>query len=276
LGDSNTILENGGNKMKEVTRKSLLYKTKVEYGDYTVNHVQGCAHGCLFPCYAFNMAKRFGHVKTYKEWRTPALVSNSLELLDKELPKLKGEIKAVNLCFMTDPFMDKYPEVGEMSIKIINRINEENIKCIILTKGTLPNELLKTSKINEYGITLVSLNASFKKKYEPFATGYEERIKALSDLHDAGFTTWVSVEPFPTPNIDDTGIDSILEKIGFVDKIVFGRLHYNKLVAEYPGYQDFYNEAAQKVIDYCTKNKKKCHIKTGTYIKNGVDCGGDF
>jgi DNA repair photolyase len=262
--------------MKEITRKSLLYRTKVEYGDFTVNHVQGCAHGCLFPCYAFNMAKRFGHVKTYKQWRTPALVSNSLELLDKELPKLKGEIKSVNLCFMTDPFMDAYPEVGEMSIKIIDRINREKIKCVILTKGTLPTELLRTSKINEYGITLVSLHESFKKKYEPYATAYKERIAALKKLHDNGFQTWVSVEPFPTPNIDDTGIDAVLDAVSFVDKIVFGRLHYNKLVGEWPAYQDFYNEAAQKVIDFCKKNKKKCHIKTGTYVQDGADKGGDF
>ena len=38
----------------------MLYKTGVEYGDYTINHVQGCAHGCKFPCYAMMMAKRFG------------------------------------------------------------------------------------------------------------------------------------------------------------------------------------------------------------------------
>lgn len=31
----------------------MLYKTGVEYGDYTMNHVQGCAHGCLYPCYAY-------------------------------------------------------------------------------------------------------------------------------------------------------------------------------------------------------------------------------
>ena len=34
--------------MKTITRKSLLYRTNVEYGDYTINHVLGCAHGCLF------------------------------------------------------------------------------------------------------------------------------------------------------------------------------------------------------------------------------------
>ena len=88
--------------MKTIERKSLLYKTGVEYGDYTINHVQGCAHGCMFPCYAFNMAKRFGNVKSYQEWLEPKLVNNAIELLDKELPRLKDKIKSVQLCFTTD------------------------------------------------------------------------------------------------------------------------------------------------------------------------------
>ena len=44
---------------KSIKRKTLLYKTGVEYGDYTINHIQGCSHGCKYPCYAMMMAKRF-------------------------------------------------------------------------------------------------------------------------------------------------------------------------------------------------------------------------
>ena len=65
-----------------IERKTMLYKTGVEYGDYTMNHIQGCAHGCKYPCYAFMMKKRFGQIKTYEEWLEPYLVSNTLELLD--------------------------------------------------------------------------------------------------------------------------------------------------------------------------------------------------
>ena len=36
--------------MNELFRKSLIYKTGVEYGDYTLNHVLGCSHGCNYPC----------------------------------------------------------------------------------------------------------------------------------------------------------------------------------------------------------------------------------
>ena len=64
--------------MLKIERKSLLYKSGVEYADFCLNHVEGCAHGCKFPCYAFQMAKRFGKVKTYSDWIKPKLVSNKI------------------------------------------------------------------------------------------------------------------------------------------------------------------------------------------------------
>ena len=153
--------------MKTITRKTMLYKTGVEYGDYTMNHVQGCAHGCLYPCYAYMMAKRFGKVKSQEEWCTPLLVSNTLELLDEEIPRLKKKISSVQLCFTTDPFMVGYPEVGQMSIHAMRRLNEDGIKCTALTKGILPAELVELSPQNEYGITLVTLEEQFREQYEP-------------------------------------------------------------------------------------------------------------
>ena len=99
--------------MKTIERKTMLYKTGVEYGDYTINHVQGCAHGCKFPCYAMMMAKRFGKAKTYEEWCEPKLVSNALEILDKEIPKLKvttvGNISDAIAPINVPTFHDAYP-----------------------------------------------------------------------------------------------------------------------------------------------------------------------
>ena len=79
--------------MKSITRKTMLYKTGVEYGDYTMNHVLGCAHGCKYPCYAYMLKKRFGEISSYEDWLEPRIVSNTLELLDKEIPRLKEKIK---------------------------------------------------------------------------------------------------------------------------------------------------------------------------------------
>ena len=42
--------ENYINKeMQKIKRKTLLYKSGVEYADYCLNHVEGCSHGCKFP-----------------------------------------------------------------------------------------------------------------------------------------------------------------------------------------------------------------------------------
>ena len=247
-----------------IKRSTLLYKTGVEYGDYTINHVQGCAHGCKFPCYAMMMAKRFGKAKTYEEWCEPKLAENALEILDKEIPKLKDKIKSVHLCFSTDPFMYGYDEISRMSIEIIKKLNAAGIKCTALTKGILPIELATLSQDNEYGITLVSLDEGFRKEMEPNTAPYKERIAALRALHDVGCKTWVSIEPYPTPNFIEQDLNEILEAISFCDKIIFGRLNYNKKVSEYKDHKAYFNELAKRVIDYSKANGKQYHIKEGT------------
>lgn len=250
--------------IETISRKSLLYKTGVEYGDYTINHASGCFHGCKYPCYAFLMAKRFGRVKTYEEWIQPKIVENALELLEKEIPKYKEKIKSVHLCFTTDPFMMGYDDISDLSIKIIKRLNEDNIPCTALTKGILPKELAELNNINSYGITLVSLNEDYRSKYEPNAASYKDRIAALKYLHDKDISTWVSIEPYPTPNIIEQDFDEILNTISFVDKIIFGRTNYSKIVSQYTQHKQFYNELAYKTIEFCERNDIEYHIKEKT------------
>lgn len=250
--------------MKTIIRKSMLYHTGVEYGDYTMNHVQGCAHGCKYPCYAYLMKKRFGQIKNYEEWLEPKLVSNTLELLDKEIPRLKDKIQSVQLCFTTDPFMYGYDEVKNMSIAAIRKLNDAGIKCTTLTKGILPMELADLSKENEHGITLISLDEGYRKKMEPGAASYEERLGALKRLHDAGCKTWVSIEPYPTPNISKQSLEQILKVINFTDRIIFGRTNYSKVANAYEGHKHFYNECAKTVITYCENNGIDYRIKKRT------------
>lgn len=248
-----------------ITRKTMLYKTGVEYGDYTINFVQGCAHGCKYPCYAFTMKKRFGQVKTYEDWLKPYLVSNTLEILDREIPRLKDKIKSVQLCFTTDPFMYSYPEIEKMSIDAIKKLNKAGIKCTVLTKGILPEVLVKCSKKNEYGITLISLDEEYRERIESGAAPCADRLAALRKLHDKGCKTWVSIEPYPTPNLIEQDLNQILESISFVDKIIFGRTNYSTEVTKgYPEHKHFYNERAAEVIQFCKKHKIEYHIKEKT------------
>ena len=244
----------------------MLYKTGVEYGDYTMNHVQGCSHGCRYPCYAMLMAKRFGRIRSYEEWCEPLLVSNTLDLLDKELPRLKPKIQNVHLCFTTDPFMYGYDEVGEMSLAAIRRINAAGIPCSVLSKGILPAELAGLSSDNTYGITLISLDERYREEVEPGAAPYAERIAALKTLHDRGCCTWVSVEPYPSPNLIEQDLLEILDAVSFVDRVIFGRTNYNKAVSAYPDVKRWYSDCAREVQEYCAGRGIACHIKNGTLV----------
>lgn len=252
---------------KFLRRKTLIYKTEVEYGDYTMNHVLGCSHGCLYPCYAYLQKKRFGEVMSYEDWCEPVLVENTLELLDKELPKFKNKIQMLHLCFTTDPFMYQYQEVQDMSIAAIRKINAAGIKCSVLTKGILPTELAKLSQDNEYGITLVSTNEAFIKHMEPGSAPWKDRLAALKILHDTGCKTWVSIEPYPTPNIVRQDLRKLLEEVHFVDRIIFGRMNYNKEVTAYKEHKKFFNERAAEVIAFCNERYISYHIKKGTITK---------
>lgn len=250
--------------MKSITRKTMLYKTGVEYGDYTMNHVFGCVHGCKYPCYAYLLKKRFGEVSSYEEWLEPKIVSNTLELLDEEIPRLKDKIQSVQLCFTTDPFMYGYDEVAEMSIAAIKKLNREGIKCSVLTKGILPICLADESRENEYGITLVSLDEDYRKRMEPGAAPIQPRIQALRNLSEQGCKTWISMEPYPTPNLVEQDLGTILEEVKFVNKIIFGRTNYSKEVSAFHDHKDFYNKCAKQVITFCKQNGIAFHIKDGT------------
>lgn len=252
--------------MNTITRKTMLYKTGVEYGDYTMNHVLGCSHGCTYPCYAYMMAKRFGKVVSQDDWRQPRLVSNTLEILDKEIPRLRDKIHSVQLCFTTDPFMVGYDEVADMSIAAIKKLNNAGIRCITLTKGVTPVEVASLSQDNEYGITLVSLDDAFRQRFEPYAASATDRLAALRYLHEHHCQTWVSIEPYPTPNIINQNLDELLDAVGFVDRIVFGRMNYSKLATAYSNRITFYNSAAACVIRFCEHHGIQYHIKNGTIV----------
>ncbi|MGE5348327.1 MAG: radical SAM protein [Actinomycetota bacterium] len=229
--------------MEEITRKSLLYRSGL--GFWCINHVQGCSHGCRYPCYAWMMARSRGRVATYSDWCNPYLVANAEQLLKKELERMRIRPENIHLCLTTDPFMYGYPEVAELTLRLIEVINSYGISCSILTKGIIPLELadsLRFTQNNTLGISLVSLSEEFRMKWEPGAAPYTSRIGALREMHNLGCTTLVHIEPYPTPNIIGQDLNKLLMAVDFADEIWFGRWNYNNIVKQYPDHKKFYDE----------------------------------
>lgn len=245
--------------MDNITRKTMLYKSGL--GFFCINHVQGCSHGCLYPCYAYMMAHSYGRAKTYAEWCSPKLVVNAADVLAKELDRLKKKPDSVHLCLTTDPFMAGHPEVTDMSLKLIALLNARGIACSILTKGVLPEALADRNRFpgdNTCGISLISLNEEFRRRWEPGAAPYADRVAALEVLHDGGIKTLVHIEPYPTPNIIDQDLGEILETVGFVDSIYFSGWNYNPEVRRYPRHLDFYRDQALLVRRFCAERGIGC------------------
>lgn len=75
--------------------------------------------------------------------------------------------------------MYQYSEIQSMSLASIKKLNEAGIKCSVLTKCIFPIELAEFSKENEYGITLITTNESFRKRIESGSVPLKERLDSL-------------------------------------------------------------------------------------------------
>ena len=155
-----------------------------------------------------------------------------------------------------------------MSLDAIELLNQSGIKCTVLTKGVLPIALADNQRFpleNEYGITLITLDEAYCKKKEPYAASCQNRLEALEALHNAGRRTWVSIEPYPTPNLIDQNLNDLLEAVSFTDKIIFGRTNYcTEVTKGYPEHKHFYNEKARGVMNFCEARGIAYHIKEKT------------
>ncbi len=246
-------------RLETIERKSLLYRSGL--GFFCINHALGCSHGCRYPCYAFLMARHHGRVADYAEWRRPRIVGNALDLLDRELKRKRVLPDEVQLCLTTDPFMVGHPEVGALSLAIIERLNRAGIPVSILTKGRLPQELADRLRFpcdNTHGISLVSLDERFRRQWEPGAAPYAERIAALRRLHDAGRRTLVHMEPYPAPTIIEQDLSLILAEVAFADHIYFSGWNYSPRVKQDDATEAFYREQSRIVRRFCADHRITC------------------
>lgn len=246
-------------------RKTLINKSKVPSFDKACNPYYYCWHNCDY-CYAKDFTKFKGDIKEDEEWKVPLLVPNALELVEKEIPKLKPDTR-IHLSFMTDPYMYGYPEIATTSTAIIRKINEAGFACSVLTKGILPIELANLSRDNWYGITVVTLDEYWRLRHEPGASRIMDRIAALKALKGQGCNVYISMEPVFPPWLDGLDFDmltSLLRELQFVDHIIFGRANHIAEVNSGGDYRSYYNEAARIVSEFCEVHGISYQIKPGT------------
>ena len=204
--------------MNEIEAKSILNKTKKRdpwfLDDYTVNPYSGCSFNCLY-CYI--RGSKYGeHME-----RKLGVKKNAPALLEKALKRRseKGEYGIIVISSATDPYLQLEEEL-ELTRSLLEIILKYRFPIHIITKSNLvlrdidlikqidqnailPKDIIGLDRGAMITFSFSCIDDRVGKIFEPGATPPSLRIEALSQCHQAGLLTGVSMMPL-LPWISDT------------------------------------------------------------------------
>lgn len=223
---------------------------------YAVNVAYGCSNACTY-CYVprFTRRRKYGDQQVRLPQKPPVeLVRHQLE---RQWRFHWTSKLGVFLSFMTDPFLPKTRGASEELIHLLR--NAYGIRVATLSKMGC-----SSCRYIRQGMTIVSLDTQFWRKFEPNARHPENRLAALKVCkHESGDYVWVSMEPYPPSTIYKQSLQDLLEELKFVDLIVFGKWNYDPRARTEEARRE-YAENIEVLTDFCKSNNIRCYIKSDT------------
>ena len=189
--------------IKDVEAKSVMTKSSLPVGGYSVNPYVGCTHACKY-CYASFMKRFTGHPEPWgtfldvKHW--PAI---------KNPRKYRGQ--RVVIGSVTDGYNPQEEQFGNTR-KLLEQLRGSEAEILICTKSDLV--LRDLDRIKELGKVTVSwsintLDEDFKNDMDQ-AVSIERRLAAMKQFYDAGIRTVCFISPV-FPGITD--IEAIFQRV---------------------------------------------------------------
>jgi len=202
--------------IKEIKAKSILVSSKLPDTDYVINPYTGCAFGCSY-CYASFMGRFVG--KKIDDWGNYVFVkANLVEVLEKQLEKIKDKTKTIFLSSVTDPYQgieNKY-KLTRKALELLVKYKWKG-KIGILTKSNLvlrDIDLFKKLKKVEVGLTITSTDDKVSRFLERSAPPVSLRLKALKKLNEEGIKTYAFVGPLlPHFSANPKGLKKIFDAL---------------------------------------------------------------
>lgn len=182
-------------KIAEVEVKDYVTKSNLPFCDYVINPYVGCPHGCRY-CYASFMKRFSGHEEPWGEFL-------DVKRCAKPLGKKRLTGKAVFLASVTDPY-NPYEKRFEVTRSILEQLAEIDCRLYISTKSSLilrDLDLLKCQHDVIVDLSINTLDDAFRRDMDR-AASIPERLRALSELHEAGIRTVLFMSPI-FPGITD-------------------------------------------------------------------------
>ena len=210
-----------------------------EYSELACNWYMGCSHGCKY-CFAPGCMR-----KKMEDWHSEVSIREGvIEAFTSDAERLKNarDSRPILFCFLSDPYqpIEEQKQITRQILRVVKRVG---LKSKILTKGTYnlvkrDFELLKQANV-ELGVTVCFVDDKKRQEWEPNASSVEERFQILKEAHEAGITTWVSLEPVIDP---EEALAVIRKAAPYVDSWKVGKLNHMKEVEDQVDWNKFYTD----------------------------------
>ena len=199
---------------------------------------------------------------SYSDWIQPKPRKDVILNLRKDIQRLRknnllDNVRDIFVGSVTDSYQPLELE-QKLTRQILEVLIENELPFTILTKSNLvlrDIDLLKGYKLCRAGITLTSLDESFRKELEPGATEYSKRIEVLPMLKANGIATYLSCEPImPVKEANPLPIVQKLRDV--VDLFEFGmwsKYRYRHIPKYYwsNDSDEFYYDTFLAIIKFC-------------------------
>lgn len=237
--------------IKEINVRSVMTKSALPVGGYSVNPYVGCPHACKY-CYASFMKRFTGHTEP---WGTFLDVKNWKPISNPN----KYDRQRIVIGSVTDGY-NPYEEEFLRTRRLLEELRGSNAEIMVCTKSDLvlrDLDLLKQFRKVTVSWSVNTLDEQFRTDMDN-AVNIERRLNAMKQIYKAGIRTVCFVSPI-FPGITD--IKAIIEQVkDYADLVWLENLNLrgqfkneimNYIREKYPALVPLYDEIYNKKrLDY--------------------------
>ena len=189
--------------VRDVETRSILTKSTLPVGGYSVNPYVGCTHGCKY-CYASFMKRFTGHSEP---WGTFLDVKHWPVIRNPQ--KYKGQ--RIVIGSVTDGYLPQ-EEQFQNTRRLLEQLQDSGAELLICTKSDLvvrDIDLLQKMEKVTVSWSINTLDEDFKNDMDK-AVSIRRRLDAMKRVYDAGIRTVCFIAPV-FPGITD--FEAIFQRV---------------------------------------------------------------
>jgi DNA repair photolyase len=175
---------------------SILTETSgfMEGYDYSLNPYSGCSFGCTY-CYAAFFSRDKDKMDNWGYWVN--VKENALQLLQKFRKKPLIN-KTLYLSSVTDPYQPIEKELNLTRQILQELVSFHKVRLVIQTRSPIvirDIDLFKQFDTIQVNMTITTDSERIRKVFEPYCPGNSSRIKAITEIHNAGIQSCITMTP---------------------------------------------------------------------------------